>query len=261
MFRNRYMSIIVVVLGFFAAWEVLVLLFQPPAYFLPRPSVVLVEIARNPLWYINHSLQTLYTTMLGFGLALLLGILAAVGIVYSKLLENTLYTLLVSLNSIPKIALAPLFIIWLGTGTASKVAVAFLIALFAIVIDAVLGLKSVNPDALDLFKTMKARPLQILFKVRFPTALPHIFAGMKVAISLALVGAIAGEFVASQEGLGYVILSAQGMFQTDRVFASIILLGLMGTILFYLVDLAERLVCPWHVSHRGDGVPAQAARG
>uniref|UniRef100_UPI003564E2D6 ABC transporter permease n=1 Tax=Roseovarius sp. TaxID=1486281 RepID=UPI003564E2D6 len=229
MFNNRVASILFVVVGFFVAWEVLVLVLQPPSYFVPRFSVVLSELASNPLWYLNHSLQTLYTTMLGFGLALLLGVLAAVGIVYSKFLENTLYTLLVSLNSIPKIALAPLFIIWMGTGTASKVAVAFLIALFAIVIDAVLGLKSVNPDALDLFRTMKARPLQVLFKVRFPNALPHIFAGMKVAISLALVGAIAGEFVASQEGLGYVILSAQGMFQTDRVFASILLLGLMGT--------------------------------
>jgi len=260
MFNNRVASILLVVAGFFAAWELLVLVFQPPAYFVPRFSVVLAELASNPLWYLNHSLQTLYTTMLGFGLALLLGVLAAIGIVYSKFLENTLYTLLVSLNSIPKIALAPLFIIWMGTGTASKVAVAFLIALFAIVIDAVLGLKSANPDALDLFRTMKARPLQILFTIRFPNALPHIFAGMKVAISLALVGAIAGEFVASQQGLGYVILSAQGMFQTDRVFASIILLGLMGTILFYLVDLAERLACPWHVSHRGHGTPAKAAR-
>lgn len=261
MFSNRFVSVLVTVLGFFLIWEVLVLLLQPPSYFVPRISVVLAEIASNPIWYFNHSMQTLYTTMLGFGLALFLGVLAAVGIVYSKALENTLYTLLVSLNSIPKIALAPLFIIWMGTGTASKVAVAFLIALFAIVIDAVLGLRSVNPDALDLFKTMKARPLQVLFKVRFPTALPHIFAGMKVAISLALVGAIAGEFVASQQGLGYVILSAQGMFQTDRVFASIILLGLIGTILFYLVDLAERLVCPWHVSHRSDGVPSQPAKG
>jgi NitT/TauT family transport system permease protein len=194
--------------------------------------------------------MTLYTTMLGFGLALLVGLLAAIGIVYSRFLEGTLYTLLVSLNSIPKIALAPLFIIWLGTGTESKVAVSFLIALFAIVIDAVLGLRSVSPDALDLMRSMRATPLQILIKCRFPNALPHIFAGMKVAISLALVGAIAGEFVASQEGLGFVILSSQGMFQTVRVFAAIVVLGVMGTVLFYLTDLAERLVCPWHVSHR-----------
>lgn len=260
MLRNRAVSILLVVLAFFLLWEVGVLVFQPPRYFLPPPSIVLAEIMGNPLWYLRHSLQTLYTTMLGFGLALVVGVAAAVAIVYSKWLENTLYTLLVSLNSIPKIALAPLFIIWLGTGTASKVAVCFLISLFAIVIAAVLGLKSTSPDALDLLRTMKARPLQTLIKVRFPNALPHIFSGLKVAISLALVGAIAGEFVASHQGLGYVILSAQGMFQTDRVFASIILLGVMGTILFYLVDLADRLVCPWHVSQRNEG-SAHAARG
>jgi len=261
MMGNRTVSVVIVLLGFMLAWEGLIALFQPPAYFLPPPSVILAEIAKEPGWYLGHSLQTLYTTMLGFGLALVLGVLAAIGIVYSRLIENTLYTLLVSLNSIPKIALAPLFIIWMGTGTASKVAVSFLIALFAIVIDAVLGLKSVNPDALDLCKTMKASPMQVLVKLRFPSALPHIFAGMKVAISLALVGAIAGEFVASQEGLGYVILSAQGMFQTDRVFASIILLGAMGTLLFYLVDLAERYFCPWHVSHRAAETKALSARG
>jgi NitT/TauT family transport system permease protein len=188
--------------------------------------------------------------MEGFVLALLFGVLAAIGIVYSRILEHTLYTLLVSLNSIPKIALAPLFIIWFGTGAESKVAVSFLIALFSIVIDTVLGLRSADPDALDLLKTMKGSRFQALVKIRFPNALPYMFAGMKVAISLALVGAIAGEFVASQEGLGFVILSSQSMFQTVRVFAAILLLGVGGTVLFFLVDLAERLACPWHVSHR-----------
>lgn len=137
-----------------------------------------------------------------------------------------------------------------GTGLASKIAITFLIALFAIVVDTVLGLRSVDPDALDLFRAMRGSTLQSLLWLRLPNALPYVFAGMKVAISLALVGAIAGEFVASQAGLGYVILSAQGAFQTSRVFAAIVLLGILGTILFFLVDLMERLVCPWHVSHR-----------
>jgi NitT/TauT family transport system permease protein len=164
--------------------------------------------------------------------------------------------LLVSLNSIPKIALAPLFIIWMGTGTSSKVAISMLIALFAIVIDTVLGLRSVDPDVLELTKSMKATPLQVLWKVRFPTALPAMFAGMKVAISLALVGAIAGEFVASQVGLGYAILTAQGMFQITSVFASIVLLGIIGTLLFYLMNLIERWLVPWHVSQRGEHTAA-----
>ncbi len=249
-------SVSLVMAGFFGFWELGVRLFHVPDYILPTPSEIIVELTGHPLWYGRHALYTVEACLLGFSIALMLGVLAAVGIVYSKVLESTLYTLLVSLNSIPKIALAPLFIIWMGTGISSKVAISMLIALFAIVIDTVLGLRSVDPDVLELTKSMRATPLQVLWKVRFPTALPAMFAGMKVAISLALVGAIAGEFVASQVGLGYAILSAEGNFQTTSVFASIVLLGVIGSVLFYVMNLIERLVVPWHVSQRGEGAPA-----
>jgi NitT/TauT family transport system permease protein len=259
--RSGTLRVVLILAAVFGLWEAVVVALGIPQHVLPKPSIVFRELATEPLWYLEHTASTLWTTLLGFGLALLVGVVAAIGIISSKWVENTLYTLLVSLNSIPKIALAPLFIIWLGTGIESKVAVSFLIALFSVVIDTVLGLRSADPDALDLMRTMRGSPLQMLWKVRFPHALPHMFAGMKVAISLALVGAIAGEFVASQEGLGYVIITAQSMFQTVRVFASIVLLGVAGTILFYLVDLAERLICPWHVSHRVEEARALAARG
>ncbi len=246
----RSLHVTFVMLGFFAVWQLGVVLAKPPEYLLPSPFEILKEILSAPLWYLDHTVRTIGATLLGFVLALLLGCLAAVGIVYSRILENTLYTLLVALNSVPKIALAPIFIIWMGTGLSSKIAISFLIALFAIVVDTVLGLRSVDPDAIDLFRSLHGRPWQTLLWLRMPNALPHLFSGMKVAISLALVGAIAGEFVASQAGLGYVILSAQGAFQTTRVFAAIVLLGILGTVLFYIVDLIERLACPWHVSHR-----------
>lgn len=248
---SRTQSVIVVLLGFFLFWEAVVWATSAPSFVLPAPSVVLVEIADDPMWYARHAGYTIGACLLGFAMALVIGVLAAVGIVYSRTLENTLYTLLVSLNSIPKIALAPLFIIWMGTNLSSKVAISMLIALFSIVIDTVLGLRSVDPDVLDMAKSMRARPLHVLWKIRFPAALPAMFAGMKVAISLALVGAIAGEFVASQVGLGYVILTAQGMFQIPRVFAAIVLLGIIGTVLFYLVGVVERILVPWHVSQRG----------
>jgi len=244
-------SAVLVIVGFFVVWEICVRLMGVPKYLLPAPSDIIVELAANPLWYGRHAMYTIGACLLGFFIALIVGVLAAIGIVYSRVLESTLYTLLVSLNSIPKIALAPLFIIWMGTGVSSKVAISALIALFAIVIDTVLGLRSVDSDVLELTKSMRASPFQVLWKVRFPTALPAMFAGMKVAISLALVGAIAGEFVASQVGLGYAILSAQGNFQTTSVFASIVLLGVLGTILFYLVNVIERLLVPWHISQRG----------
>jgi NitT/TauT family transport system permease protein len=248
--KSRGVQMALVLIGFFAVWQAGVMLLKPPEYLLPAPDAILRELMSAPLWYLDNALRTVGATLLGFAVALVLGCLAAVGIVYSRVLENTLYTLLVALNSVPKIALAPLFIIWFGTGLASKVAISFLIAIFVVVVDTVLGLRSVDPDAIDLFRAMRGSPLQTLLWLRAPNALPHLFAGTKVAISLALVGAIAGEFVASQAGLGYVILAAQGAFQTTRVFAAIVLLGILGTLLFYVVDFIERLAVPWHVSHR-----------
>jgi NitT/TauT family transport system permease protein len=247
---TRGLHVTLVIVGFFAVWQLGVVVGKAPEYLLPSPFQIFKELLSAPLWYLDHTVRTIGATLLGFFLALVVGCLAAIGIVYSRILENTLYTLLVALNSVPKIALAPIFIIWMGTGLSSKVAISFLIALFAIVVDTVLGLRSVDPDAIDLFRSLHGRPWQTLLWLRMPNALPHLFSGMKVAISLALVGAIAGEFVASQAGLGYVILSAQGAFQTTRVFAAIVLLGILGTILFYIVDMVERIVCPWHVSHR-----------
>ncbi len=247
---TRAQSVVLVLGGFLVIWEVWVRLAGIPTYFLPAPSAIFVELAQNPAWYMRHAAYTVGACLLGFFMALAIGVLAAIGIVYSRILENTLYTFLVSLNSIPKIALAPLFIIWMGTNLSSKVAISMLIALFAVVIDTVLGLRSVDPDVLDMAKSMRARPLQVLWKIRFPAALPAMFAGMKVAISLALVGAIAGEFVASNVGLGYVILTAQGMMQTTRVFAAVILLGVLGTLLFYAVGLVEHFAVPWHMSQR-----------
>jgi len=171
-------------------------------------------------------------------------------IVESRLMEKTVYALIVGLNSVPKVAVAPLFVIWLGTGVEPKIAIGFLIAVFAIVIETVLGLKSVHPDILDLARSLRGGRLATLWRIRFPCALPSLFAGMKVAISLALVGAIVGEFVASQRGLGYVILAAQGTFDTARVFAAILVLAVMGVLLFWLVAWGERIAIPWHASQK-----------
>ena len=133
-------------------------------------------------------------------------------------------------------------------------AIAFLIAVFPIVIDTVLGLRSVDPDLLDLARSLRGSRFQVLRMVRFPNALPSLFAGMKVGISFAFIGAIVGEFVASSSGLGYVILSSQATFDTTRMFAAIFLLAIIGTILFYMVELAEKAFIPWHVSRRKEGL-------
>jgi NitT/TauT family transport system permease protein len=212
--------------------------------------MILLELASAPWFYLRQSGDTLLTTVSGFVLAVVLGIGLAIAIVYSRVMERVIYTLLVSLNSLPKVALAPLFVIWMGTGVEPKIAIAVMLATFSIVVDMVLGLRSVDPDILAMAYVSRARPIAVLWKIRLPHALPTLFAGMKVGISFALVGAIVGEFVAGSDGLGTVILIAEGQFDTTRVFAALVMLGVLGTVLFFIVERAEGLLLPWHPSHR-----------
>lgn len=181
---------------------------------------------------------------------MVVGILLAVLIVEVRFIEGTLYALITALNSVPKVAVAPFFVIWLGVGAAPKIAITFLIAFFAIVIDTVLGLRSVPPEMLDLARSMRASRLGIFWRIRLPCALPSMLAGMKVGILLALVGAIVGEFVATDHGLGYIILTAQGTFDTPQIFAATALLAIAGIALFWIMDVLERRLLPWHPSRR-----------
>ncbi len=251
--HNRLLSTIAVLLVSVFLWEIACRVLDVRPFILPAPSAVVVEIFDAPDYFAIQAGHTLATTLIGFALAVLLGVLMAVGIVHSVFLDRTLYTLLVALNSVPKVALAPLFVIWMGTGSEPKIAIALMIAIFSIVIDTVLGLRSVEQDMIDMARSARASTMQILFKIRFPCALASMFAGMKVGISFALIGAIVGEFVAGETGLGHVILLSQGMFDTARAFAAIVILGIMGTILFYAVETAERILLPWHTSQRGGG--------
>lgn len=251
--NNRLVSSLAVLIATVLLWEFACWVFSVRPFILPAPSAILVELAESPAFFLKHAGYTLVTTLIGFALAVFLGVLMAVGIVHSVFLDRTLYTLLVALNAVPKVALAPLFVIWMGTGSEPKIAIALMIAIFSIVIDTVLGLRSVEKDMIDMARSARATTMQVLFKIRFPCALASMFAGMKVGISFALIGAIVGEFVAGETGLGHVILLSQGMFDTTRAFAAILILGIMGTILFYAVETAERILLPWHASQRGGG--------
>jgi NitT/TauT family transport system permease protein len=232
--------------------QLAVTIFEPPEILIPSPAEVIKRIASFPNFYLVHSWRTLLETVVGFGLALAIGIVLSVLIVSSRLLEETIYTVLIAFNGIPKVAIAPLFVVWMGTGLAPKFAIAATIAIFVIVIDLVLGFRSVERDMVDLARSLQGSRFKTLILIRFPHALPNLFAGMKAATTLALIGSIVGEFVASDRGLGYVIMVAEGSFDTVQIFASIALLGLIGTILFFLVEWLERLALPWHVSMRAD---------
>ncbi|MBL6457392.1 ABC transporter permease [Belnapia sp. T6] len=245
------LSTLAVLVGLLVLWEAAVWLFQPPPILLPAPSRILTDFLDTPAYFLRQAGFTLWTTLAGFGLSVALGVALAVLVVSSRWADRIVMTVLVMLNSLPKVALAPLFVIWMGTGAEPKITIALMLAIFAIVADVVLGLRSVDPDALAMARVNHASPLSILLKIRFPNALPALFVGMKVAVSFALVGAIVGEFVGGSAGLGFVILTAQGQFDTPRVFVALVILGVMGTLLFYFVDMLERLLLPWHVSQRG----------
>jgi NitT/TauT family transport system permease protein len=195
---------------------------------------------------------TLYETVLGFVLACVIGLVTAVLIAYSRTMDKALYPLVLVAQVIPKIAIAPLLVVWFGTDLRPKVILAVLIAFFPIVISGVAGLRSTDPELLDLSATMGASRWQTFRKIRFPNALPHLMAGLKVAVTLAVVGAVVGEFVGASEGLGYVLLLANGNLDAPLLFADLILMSVIGILLFAVVEVAEALLIPWHASRRSE---------
>ena len=176
----------------------------------------------------------------------------ALMIAYSRTVESFVYPLLVFSQSVPKVAIAPLFVVWFGFGIIPKVIAAFLLGFFPVVVSTVVGFKSVERDMIDLARSMKASKLQIFMRISLPQALPSIFAGLKVSVTLAVVGAVVGEFVGSNSGIGYVLQIANGNFDLPLMFAALTILSLVGVILFALVDLVERFMIPWHASQRND---------
>ena len=233
-----------------AAWQVLCKVTGVRSYIFPAPTDVFHELLIGSGFLFWHTLYTMTATLVAFAISVILGIILSIGIVYSRLLDRTLFTSLVATNAVPKVAIAPLFILWIGIGIESKIVIAILVSIFPMVVDSVVGLRSVDPGFLDLARAYRGSTIQTFWKIRLPNALPSIFAGMKVAISLSLVGTIVGEFVGSNWGLGFVILQSQGQYNTARVFAAILILAVLGTLLFQLLDWAEQRVIPWHVSHR-----------
>jgi NitT/TauT family transport system permease protein len=241
---------LVTLIALVVLWDIAVRTVQIRDFLLPPPTKVLQQFFAQPAYLLAETVSTLMTTLYGFALAVVLGVALAIAIVNSRFLDKTLYSLLVALNAVPKVALAPLFVIWMGTGSLPKVAIAMLIAIFPILIDTVLGLRSTDPDMLDMARVNRATPSMVLWKIRFPTALPSLFAGMKVGVSFALVGTIVGEFVAGESGLGHVILVAQGSFDTSTVFVALVLLGALGVVLFKGIEVVEARFLAWHASQR-----------
>ena len=231
--------------GVLLAWELATIAFRIPRFIMPAPSAIFAEGWDWRWRFIEHSWVTLYETLGGFALSIAVGVPLAVLIVYSPVLRSALYPLIVLAQSVPKIAVAPVLLLMVGHGEFPKVIVAFLVAFFPVVVDTATGLAATPPELLDLSRSYRASAFKTFMKVRFPMALPFFFSGVKVAITLAVIGAVVGEFVGSDRGLGYVILSATSYWKTELAFSAMILLSLMAILLFGAVCLVERLVCPW----------------
>jgi NitT/TauT family transport system permease protein len=231
--------------GFVLLWELAYRVFPIPKFVVPMPSGILAETWEWRWRLLGHSWVTLYETLAGFGLSIAVGVPLAVLLVYSAALREALYPLVVVTQAVPKVAIAPVLLLLLGAGEVSKIVVAFSVAFFPIVVDTATGLAATPPELLDLSRSYRAGTLKTFVKVRFPTALPFFFSGLKVAVTLSVIGAVVGEFVGSDRGLGYVIVSATSYWKSNLAFGAMGILALMAIALFALVELVERLVCPW----------------
>ena len=241
---------VVTVVLLVVVWELTVRLLRVPEFLVPAPTRVAAKVLEHMSLLIRNGWVTAKEILLGYLLSIAVGIPLALAIFLSPVFARSVYPLLVSSQAVPKTAIAPLFVIWFGFGLAPKVLVAFLIAFFAIVINTVVGLGSVQAEKIYLARSMGLGPLATFLKIRLPQALPAIFGGLKVAITLAVVGAVVGEFVGADSGLGYLLLVANGNLDSPLLFAGFGALTVIGAGLFLLIEFVEWLAIPWHTSQR-----------
>lgn len=232
---------------FLFAWEALIRLGEISSYLVPAPTDVIISLGQDLISpaYWNALYITLYEIVIGFVSGSILGIGVGVVLALSPLMDRIFYPYVVGIQTIPKVAIAPLMIVWFGFGIESKVLIVALTSMFPVLVNTIAGLRAIETDRLDLLRGLCASPAQTLRYVQFPNALPYIFAGLNTAIVLAVIGAIVGEFVGAREGLGVVILKANFGLDLASVFSSLIVLGVIGVVLNGAMRMLERRVCFW----------------
>ena len=238
------------ILVFLVVWEVGVWVSKAPAYLLPGPIEIFQTFIKEFPRLAFHGWVTLYEMLLGYALAVAVAIPLAIAITSSDRFDRFAMPTLLFFQVVPKVAVAPLFLVWFGVGALPKVLVAFLISFFPIVIDAAVGLRSMSAEMRDLARSMGATRMQVFARFRLPTSLPYLFSGLKVAATLAVAGAVVGEFVGADKGLGYLLLVTNSNLETALMFATLFALTIIGLLFFYAVELLEALLIPWHVTHR-----------
>jgi len=248
---QRAGGIVITILSLFVLWAAAVSFFAIPEYLLPGPKLVLEQWWANLPTLVDNGLATAKVIILGYSAAIAVAIPLALSIAFFPIVARTIYPGIVMLQNVPKIAVAPLFIIWFGFGMLPKLLVVFLLAFFPIVVSSIAGFSSINPEIVDFARSTGASAFRIFRKIRLPAAIPHIFVGLRIAATIAPTAAVVAEFVASDKGLGYLLLRYNGDLNTAMSFATIITLAIMGVSLYFAVELIERLLMPSRSSPSG----------
>jgi len=226
-------------------WHVAVTWWGVREYIMPTPGAAVAALFDPKYRWLSNLMTTLYAIIGGFAISAVVGVGLGILTVWNSFLERTIMPLLVLFNTLPKVALAPLFVIWLGYGVVPNIVIAVTVAFFPVVINTAAGLSRVDPDLIDLVRSLKGSKWQIFTKIRLPNSLPYIFAGMKLNATLSVIGAIVGEFVASESGLGALIIIGGVTLDTPSIFASLCLISGLGLALYALVVVVERITMPW----------------
>ena len=243
-------------IAFLLLWQLFVWLSGIKPYILPSPANIATAMWAKLPRLASAAAFTAQPMVLGYLAAVVLGVFIALGIAFSRRIESIVYPLLVFFQIIPKIAVAPLFIIWFGFGIMPKILLVFLLSFFPVVVSAITAFRSVDADIMDLARSTGSGKLRIFWKIQLPHAMPTLFTGFKVAAALSSTAAVVAEFVASDRGLGFLLLEFNGAIDTTMTFATIVVLSVIGLALYGLVELIERFTIPWHVSHRQPGLQA-----
>jgi NitT/TauT family transport system permease protein len=234
-------------------WEGLVRAFDVRPFILPTPSAVLASTWEFAAPIKMHAWQTFWTTMVGFALAVAFGLFAGFVLGSSRVLYKAFYPLLVGFNAIPKVAVVPILVVWFGIGAVPAMLTAFLLAFFPILVNVATGLATLEPELEDVLRALGARRTDVLFKVGLPRSMPYFFASLKVAITLAFVGTVVSETVASNKGIGYLMMSASSTMQTPLLFAGLIVISLMAMAMYLIFAKVEQRMTGW--ATRGQHAP------
>lgn len=244
MIKRRGLSAAVII-GVFVFWEVICLAFHVSDIVLPRPTQIVTELWNRWPVIAPHVAQTLYTTLIGFGLGTFVGVLLGVLVGSSRLAYDTAYPLLIGFNAIPKVAIVPILVLWFGMGTVPAILSSMSIAMFPVLVNIATGLATTEPELEDVLKALKATKLDILWNVGLPRAAPYFFASLKVAVTLAFVGTVLAETVAANKGIGNMMIVASASFNVPLVFAGLIVLAVMGIALHVVFSMIEMRLTGW----------------